>query len=212
MHSNRLRLRLPRIRLLLVLLSFCLRVVMLLNKHVGDCSSLCFFRIRLFHRLRIAICTRQVASNRCISIIWLRFTLWHRTSQNRIKIINHRLKFSTMLVSRARQINLHVCNQMPRMRSQNHHAICHLHSFFNIVRNDYNRLDITLFTRPKLKNFLTKIFCCKNVKRRKWLVHKQSIWAQNQCARNTYALTHAARKLLWVRCFEAVQTNSINCS
>ena len=184
---------------------------MLLNKHVGDCCGFGFFRIRLLCRHRVGSRARRIASRRRFRVFCLNISFGIRASQNCVKLIDHSLKFRAVLVSWTRQINLYVCNQMTWMRTQNNHAIRHLHSFFNVVRNNYNRLNIALFARPKLKHFLAKVFCRKNVESRERLVHKQSVWAQNQCARNAYALAHTARKLLWVRGFKAVQTNCIDC-
>ena len=115
-----------------------------------------------------------------------------------------------MTVSRARQINPHIGNQMARVRAQHHHSVGHLHGFLDVMRDHKHRLDAALFARPQLEHFLTQVFGGQHVQGGERLIHEQRVRPQHQGACNAHALPHAARQFLRIRRFEAVQADHVD--
>ena len=66
-----------------------------------------------------------------------------------------------------------------------------------------------LFTEPQFQQFATQIFCCQNIERRKWLIHKQDFGFDDQGAGKADSLFHSAGKLFRIGGFKAVESHRV---
>ena len=96
------------------------------------------------------------------------------------------------------------------VRRQHQHAVAHQHRFLDVVRDHQDRFDRDAPFLPEVEQVGAQGFRGQHVERRERLVHQQDLRLHDQRAGEADALAHAARKLLGIGGFEAVEADDVD--
>ncbi len=97
-----------------------------------------------------------------------------------------------------------------RIRRQHEHAVAHQHRFLDVVRDHQDRFDRHAPFLPEVEQVGAQGLRRQHVERRERLVHQEDLRLHDQRAGEADALAHAARKLLGIGGFEAVEADDVD--
>ncbi len=93
---------------------------------------------------------------------------------------------------------------------QHEDAVAHQHRFLDVVGDHQDGLDRNAPLLPQIEQVGAQGFRGQHVERRERLVHQQDLRLHDQRAREADALAHAARQLLRIGRFEAVEADGVD--
>ena len=80
----------------------------------------------------------------------------------------------------------------PGLRGEQENAVAHQHRFLDVVGDENDALDRQLAVAPQLEKIGAQGFGREHVERRERLIHQKNIGMDDESARKTDALAHAA--------------------
>ena len=120
--------------------------------------------------------------------------------------LRERFRFA---VTRLRQVNLKISADVAGIPAQDDNAIGQQHRLFNVVGHDEDGLSGHCLLGPQLQKFTAQILGGEHVERGKRLVHEEHFRFNDEGARETHALPHAAGKFLRISSLEAVESDHV---
>src|SRR6267143_5241905 len=133
-----------------------------------------------------------------------------RLREDAVDRIDQLEEVGAFAVARMRNVNFEVRVNMRGVAAEYDDAVGEDDRFFNIVSHDENRARGNFVTEPELEELAAKSLRGEDVQRGERLVHEEHFGLDDECARDTDTLLHAAGEFLGIGDFKTVEADGVN--
>ena len=127
-----------------------------------------------------------------------------------VDIVDERAESGIDAVSGLGQVHLDLGDDPAGIGRKHQDAVAHKHRFLDIVRDEQNGLDRHAAFAPEIEQVGAQRFRREHVQRGERLVHQEHFGIDHERAGEAYSLAHAARELLRIGGFEAIEADKVD--
>ena len=136
-----------------------------------------------------------------------RFGFELRLGHQLVDVIHVQRKFSRVALAWLCERNQEIGANLGWIAAQHQDAVGQQHGLLDVVSHQKNAANRHLLLQPQFHQFAAQVFGGQHVQRRERLIHEKNLRFHRECARETDALFHAARKLLGIGVLKALQAD-----